>query len=210
MRRREDSLLGATWSLLRTPIPPERQGAFAFGWLILVLFAVQAMTGILLSLYYEAAPATAAASVRLIMRDVDSGWLVRGIHHWNSNLIVALCLMQLFRTLVTGSYRGRGAISWYIGWMLLVLTFVEAFSGELLIWDGEAYANVTHAIEAVDGLPLVGPMIGGILRGGTEVTGYTLSRIHTTHVLLVPWAGIVLVVVHLWLFGRRRLARSGR
>jgi ubiquinol-cytochrome c reductase cytochrome b subunit len=208
--RHDTSLLGATWSLLRTPIPPERRGVFAFGWLILLLFCVQAVTGILLSIYYEDSPATAAASVRLVMRDVDSGWLVRGIHHWNATFIVALSLMQLFRALVTRSYSGQGSASWYIGCVLLVLTFAEAFSGQLLPWDAQAHATIVHSLDAIERVPLAGPALASLLRGGSEVTGYTLSRIHTAHVLVLPWASTFLIAIHLWLFGRRRLARPER
>ena len=50
MRLLKYGLLHTLWETLRRPVPPLRRGYLAFGWLILLLLVVQALTGMLLSL----------------------------------------------------------------------------------------------------------------------------------------------------------------
>ena len=53
--KHEGDFLATLWSLLRTPVPPKRRGWLALGWPLLLLFALQVATGILLSLVAFAA-----------------------------------------------------------------------------------------------------------------------------------------------------------
>jgi quinol-cytochrome oxidoreductase complex cytochrome b subunit len=47
----------------------------------------------------------------------------------------------------------------------------------------------------VGSVPLIGPFLGGLVRGGAEVTGQTLLRFYSMHILWLP----VLTSVFLWL-----------
>jgi len=204
MRERRYGLFSALWELLRTPAPPGYRGYLAFGWLILLLFAVQVVTGILLSFYYQPSPEMASKSVEYIMRDVDSGWLVRGMHHWAAQGMIALGFVQLLKVILTGAYRGARSASWYLGLLLLLLVIAFAASGALLAWDNRAYWAADSALGRVEALPFLGPTLATTLRGGSEVGAGTLSRAYSGHVLLLPWLTVTLVVVNLWLLARRR------
>lgn len=205
----ESDFLGTLWSLLRTPVSPTRRGWLALGWPLLLLFMLQVATGILLSFYYQPSPGEAAESTRRIMRDVEWGWLVRGVHHWSGQGMIVLSLCQLARVLIQRSWRGAVAGSWYIGLLLLPLVVLLAYSGNLLKWDAPAYATVVGALEAVGRIPGIGPGLAYMVRGGEEVSATTLSRLHSAHTQFLPWFVFVLVTFNLVLLARRRRSAMG-
>src|SRR5574341_1403195 len=71
-------------------VPIHRHGIwYYFGGMTLFLFAVQAVTGILLLLYYRPSEESAFESVQFIITEVQFGWLIRSIHSWSANLLIA-------------------------------------------------------------------------------------------------------------------------
>ena len=56
---------------------------------ILFTFAVEAITGLLLWMYYSPGAQTAWESVYYLQYEVTGGWLVRGIHHYAAQVLVA-------------------------------------------------------------------------------------------------------------------------
>lgn len=199
------------WSALRRPVPLQKRGYLAFGWLILFVFAVQIVTGILLSLYYEPSPRLAAESVRGITRDVGFGWLIRGVHYWATGAMIVLGLLQLARTFVTGAYRGGGRPSWYLGLLLFAVLLLMAHTGGLLTWDEHAYWSVIHTLDAVQTIPWIGPGLAPLLRGGESVTGATLGRVYSAHVMLLPWVAFYLLALHFvfYFLARSRRRKAG-
>jgi quinol-cytochrome oxidoreductase complex cytochrome b subunit len=201
---RSQGLPQLVWRLLRSPVPPDRTILRSLGWVVLLLFAIQIVTGILLSLYYQPSPDVAAASVEFIMRDVQGGWLVRGIHSWASAGLLFVGLVQVLRVFLLGEYRGARRASWLVMLVLLVLGFSFAFTGELLTWDQQAYWTVRRACELVEGFPLLGGTFAVAVRGGEEVGAATLSRLHSVHVMLLPWLSFFLVLLNAWLLVKTR------
>jgi quinol-cytochrome oxidoreductase complex cytochrome b subunit len=199
-------------SLLRTPVPPTHRGWLALGWPLLLLFGVQIVTGILLSFYYEPASAEASESTRRIMRDVEWGWLVRGVHHWSAQATLALALLQLLRTLFSRAWHGALAGSWYVGLLLLPLMLLLEYTGELLKWDAPAYGTVVRVLAAVEQIPGIGHGLAWLVRGGEEVSATTLSRVHSAHTQFLPWFVFMLVTFNIVLLARRRraLAQAAR
>lgn len=210
MAARPEGLSRSVWRLLRTPVGPGYRGYLAFGWLILVLFLVQIVTGTLLSLYYQPSPDLAPESVRYVMRDVSWGWLIRGLHHWASFGMIALGLLVFLRVFLQGSYRGVRAANWYIGLCLMLLVICFASSGELLTWDDDAYWTVTRVLQKVASVPGIGPTAAEALRGEPEVAASTLSRIFSVHVLLLPWLTFFLVILNIWLLVQHRSKAPGQ
>jgi len=154
--------------------------------LLIALFLLQAFTGILLSLYYQPSPGAVAESMQFIMRDVSWGWLMRGLHDWASTALILVCCVHLGRALLGARYRGREWF-WYLGALVLLLVVSLAFTGELLAWDNGAYWTVREFLADVETIPLVGPALADIVRGGSDVNASTLSRTWTAHALFAPW-----------------------
>jgi len=204
----DHGVVRAIWSVLRRPVPPECRGDLFFGWVILIVFLVQVMTGIMLSIYFEPSPATVADSVQFIMRDVDWGWLVRGVHHWASHTLIVLVALHLLSLFVRGRYRGVGSPIWYVGVLVLYLTAALTYTGDLLTWDQEAYWRVSRALDRFATFGTVGEWLAYVARGGEEVTATTLSRTYTAHGMFLPWLMFVLLVTNLWFLAR--MIRSWR
>lgn len=208
-RETDHGVVRAVWGVLRRAVPPEHRGELFFGWVILILFLVQVLTGILLSLYYEPSPAAVAESVQFIMRDVDWGWLVRGVHHWASHSLILIVALHLLLMLARGRYRGAGSANWYTAVLVLYLTVSLAYSGELLTWDQESYWRVSRALERFASFGALGQWVAHVARGGEEVTATTLSRTYTAHGMFLPWLVFVLLVANLWFLARRIQAWIG-
>jgi ubiquinol-cytochrome c reductase cytochrome b subunit len=208
-RAESPGLFRTLGTVLRSPVPPAFRSALAFGWLVLLLFLVQVFTGILLSLYYQPSPATVAESVQFIMRDVDWGWLIRGLHHWASHALILLLVGRLTYVMVKGRYRGGGATGWYLTILLLWLMVLSTYSGELLAWDNEAFWRATRVLDRIAVLPMIGQGLATILRGGADVSATTLGRTYTAHGLFIPWLIWLLLVLNIWFLFRRIQARKG-
>ena len=71
---------------------------FTLGSASLFLFAMQCVTGIMLTTYYVPDPAKAYDSIQYIMNDVAFGWLIRGMHHWGATLMIIVVFLHMLRT----------------------------------------------------------------------------------------------------------------
>src|SRR2546422_10291649 len=78
---------------------------YYFGGMTLFLFAVQVVTGILLLLYYRPSAENAFESVQFIMAEVRFGWLIRSIHSWSANVLIAVLFIHLFSVYFLRAYR---------------------------------------------------------------------------------------------------------
>src|SRR5262245_49402672 len=92
---------------------------YYFGGMTLFLFTVQVVTGILLLLYYRPSAENAFESVQFIMTDVQFGWLVRSIHSWSANLLIATMFIHMFSVFFMKAYRSPREITWVTGSLLL-------------------------------------------------------------------------------------------
>lgn len=207
---RAPGLWRAIGGALRAPLRPGSRPWLSFGWLCVALLVVLGLSGTLLSIYYLPALDAASESVRYVMRDVEWGWLVRGVHAWASTLLVAGALAQAVRAFVSGRYRGAGAGSWLLGGLLLLVVLGIAFTGELLPWDAESAALADAALAGTQRVPVIGPPLADAMRGGAGVGAATLARAHAAHTLLLPWAAFLLLLLELWFLSVRRREERGR
>ncbi len=167
------------------------------GGIVLFLFALQFVTGIALSFYYVPHFEHAHKSVIDIVTKLNMGWFFRSLHHWGAQLAIGVLFVHLFSALLLKSYRKPRELLWFSGFILLGISIFFGLSGYLLIWDERAFAAVRVATGGAGNLPVVGGLIKTFLRGGSDVTGETLTRFYAFHVSLLPLVTILLVVIHL-------------
>jgi cytochrome b6 len=172
---------------------------YYFGGLTLFLYLVQVATGVLLLLYYRPAPESAFESVRFIVAHVPFGWLVRSVHAWAANLMVAGAFAHFFSVFFMKAYRAPRELTWTSGCVLLALTLAFGFSGYLLPWNELAFFATKVGTDIVGATPVVGGALRIVLRGGEEVSGATLTRFFGFHVALLPLATTLLLLGHLLL-----------
>jgi cytochrome b6 len=172
---------------------------YYFGGMTLFLFAVQVATGILLLLYYRPSAENAFESVQFIMTEVQFGWLIRSIHSWSANLMIATLFIHMFSVFFLRAYYPPREITWVSGVALLFVVICFGFSGYLLPWNKLAFFATKVGTEIAGVVPFVGRPILRFLRGGDDVTGGTLTRFFGFHVAVLPATATVLIGLHVLL-----------
>jgi cytochrome b6 len=157
-------------------------------------------------LYYRPSADEAYESVQFLVTQVPFGWLVRSIHSWSANLMVAAALVHLFSVFFLKAYRAPRELTWLSGFALLALALGFGFSGYLLPWNTLAYFATRVGTDIAGALPLVGPELVRFLRGGDHVTGGTLSRFYGWHVAILPALATALLGLHLLLVQRHGMS----
>ena len=198
-------------------VPVHRSTHFYFlGGMALLLFVIQIVTGALLALYYKPSPDQAFESVRAIMTEVEFGWLIRSVHSWSANLLVGVLLLHCLTTYMMRAYRRPREMTWVTGVGLLGLFMAFGFSGYLLPWNELAFFATRVGTAIVGVVPVVGSPLLLLARGGENVTGDTLARFYSLHVVVFPLLTFALLGVHLFLVQQhgmsipdREMARLG-
>jgi len=188
-------------------VPIHRHTVFYYlGGMALFLFLVQVATGILLLLYYRPSASEAFESVQYVMAEVPFGWLIRSIHAWGSNLFVGVVFLHLASVFFLKAYRAPREMTWISGAVLLFLTLGFAFSGYLLPWNTLSFFATKVGTDVPAQIPVIGPLLSRILRGGSDVTGATLSRFYGIHVAILPAMTTLLLGLHLFLVQRHGMS----
>ena len=179
---------------------------YYFGGMTLFLFVVQVVTGALLLLYYRPSSETAFESVQFIMGEVSFGWLVRSIHSWSANLMIATMFVHMFSVFLTKAYRPPRELTWITGALLLFLILAFGFSGYLLPWNTRAFFATKVGTQIGGVVPGIGSFLVRFLRGGDEVTGATLTRFFGFHVAILPAVTGLVLALHVWLVQRHGMS----
>ena len=172
---------------------------YYFGGMTLFLFVVQVVTGILLLLYYRPSAENAFESVQFIVTEVQFGWLIRSIHSWSANLMIATLFIHLFSVFFLRAYHQPREMTWVSGVVLLFIVICFGFSGYLLPWNKLAFFATKVGTEIAGVIPVVGHSMLRFLRGGDDVTGATLTRFFGFHVAVLPATATVFLAVHVLL-----------
>ncbi len=181
-------------------VPMHRYSAlYYFGGMTLFFLVVQLLTGILLMLYYRPSADQAFESVEFMMTTVPFGWLIRSIHSWSANLMIFFAFVHLASVYFLKAYRSPREMTWISGALLLFLALGFGFSGYLLPWNELSFFATKVGTDIAGVLPLVGEPVMRFLRGGSQVTGGTLSRFYGWHVAILPAITTIFLGIHLFL-----------
>jgi ubiquinol-cytochrome c reductase cytochrome b subunit len=175
---------------------------YSLGSVLLVIFALQILTGILLLIYYVPDADKAFKSVSYIMNEVPFGWLIRLCHAVGSNMMVAVLFMHMLSTLFMGSYKSPRELNWLTGFTLFAVVEGLSLTGYLLPWSQLSFWATTVATNSVSAVPGLGPYMVEFLRGGKLVTPPTLGRFFAMHVALIPLVIALLIGLHLFVLKR--------
>jgi len=192
---------GLTWFLKRN-IPSETSWFQTLGFAAMAVFGLQAVTGIILAMYYKPDPTTAYASIQHITNGVTWGWLVRGMHKWGASAMIILVFLHMARVFIFGSYKYPRELTWVTGSLIIVMTMLMGHTRYLLVWDQKAYWATVVAMNITASAPVIGPYIADIMRGGTNFNSDTLSRFYAIHMLVIPGGIATFIGLHLFLVSK--------
>ncbi len=170
---------------------------YVFGVLAMVALVIQFVTGIFLTMNYKPAAADAFASVEYIMRDVEWGWLIRYMHSTGASAFFIVIYLHMFRAMLYGSYKKPRELLWLIGMLIYLALMAEGFFGYLLPWGQMSYWGAQVIISLFGALPVVGDPLVEWIRGDYNISDITLNRFFALHVIAVPLALVMLVVMHI-------------
>ena len=131
--------------------------------------------------------------------DVRGGLFVRQIHHWAALLFVASMFVHMFRTYFTGAFRKPRETNWVIGILLILMGFMEGFTGYSLPDDLLSGTGLRIMSGFVMSIPVMGTWVNYLIFGA-EFPGHELiPRLYIVHVLLLPGILLALIAVHVGL-----------
>src|SRR5215471_5778282 len=170
---------------------------YYFGSLALVVLVIQLVTGIYLTMFYKVGEATAFDSVEFIMREVDWGWLIRYLHSTGASAFFIVVYLHMFRALLYGSYKAPRELLWLFGMAVYLALMAEAFMGYVLPWGNMSFWGAQVIVNLFGTIPGIGPGLVEWIRGDYGIADATLNRFFSLHVVAIPLALLLLVLLHL-------------
>ena len=191
--------LGAEWRKHAAENSPPKNFNFwyFFGFIAILVLAIQLLTGIFLTMFYKPSAATAFDSVNYIMREVDFGWLIRYIHSTGASAFFIVVYLHMFRALLYGSHKEPRELVWIFGVLIYLTLMGEAFFGYLLPWGQMSYWGAQVIVNLFGTIPFIGPDLALWIRGDYVVSDATLNRFFALHVIALPLVLLGLVVAHI-------------
>src|ERR687896_2686431 len=98
-------LVGGVKYFLFRKVPGDIGWMTTLGSATLTAFIVQAVTGVILAMYYKPHPDTAYESIQRITNELTLGWLVRGMHKWGASVFIILMFLHMGRVFLYGAYK---------------------------------------------------------------------------------------------------------
>jgi len=170
---------------------------YYFGVFSLVVFVIQIVSGIWLTMFYTPSAEGAFDSIQTIMRDVPFGWLLRYMHTTGASLFFVVIYLHMYRSVIYGSYQKPRELLWLLGMVLYVLLLMEAFTGYVLPWGQMSYWGAQVITSFATAIPMIGEKLAMWIRGDFTVSGVLLHRFFSLHVIALPLLLIVMVFLHL-------------
>ncbi|CAA7600070.1 Cytochrome c family profile [Acididesulfobacillus acetoxydans] len=194
-----------TASLFEHPVSKRSNVLDYLGFATFYVFCSQAVTGILLATVYRPTASGAYDSIKQLQGE-PVGAFVRSLHSWGANFMVVLLVLHLLRVFYEGAYKKPRELTWLLGSVLLIATLGLAFTGYLLPWDQEGYWATTVGTAMPSHIPWIGDYLVRLLRDGTQVTGATLTRFYSVHMLILPALLLLAFLPHFFFVLRQGMA----
>ncbi|MBB5212184.1 cytochrome b N-terminal domain-containing protein [Microbulbifer hydrolyticus] len=170
---------------------------YFFGVLSMLVLVNQLLTGIWLVMSYNPTAEGAFASVEYIMRDVDMGWIIRYLHSTGASAFFVVVYLHMFRGLMYGSYKPPRELVWIFGMCIYLVLMAEAFMGYVLPWGQMSYWGAQVIVSLFGAIPGIGEDLVQWIRGDYLISGITLTRFFSLHVIALPLVLVLLVVLHI-------------
>lgn len=201
-----------------------RHWSFMLGEIALYSFVVLIVTGLFLTLFFQASSAhtvydgsyrplqgtevsQAYASVLRLSFDVPGGLLIRQIHHWAAVVFMAAITLHLSRIFFTGAFRKPREPNWMIGVTLLVLGLLLGFTGYSMPDDLLSGLGLRIAYSILLSVPLIGTKLAFLIFGGEFPGNVIIGRLYPIHIFVLPLTTAGLIAGHLAMLWRHKHAQ---
>nr|UNZ93976.1 cytochrome b [Lepas anatifera] len=168
--------------LIDLPSPTNISYMWNFGSLLGLCLGIQIVTGLFLAMHFASDIEIAFSSVIHIIRDVNSGWLIRTVHANGASFFFISIYLHISRGIYYGSYKMFH--TWMTGVVILFLTMATAFVGYVLPWGQMSFWGATVITNLFSAVPYIGGNLVEWMWGGFAVDNATLTRFFALHFLL--------------------------
>ncbi|MGI5831613.1 MAG: cytochrome b N-terminal domain-containing protein [Thermoguttaceae bacterium] len=173
---------------------------------IVFAFMIQAITGLFLWAFYSPSAQTAWESVWFIQYQVPFGWLVRGIHHYSAQALVAMLGLYVLGMVLHGAYRRPREFVYWTALTMLLFALGSCLTGDLLMWSLSGYFATITRVSFLQLLPGIGLPLYKLVVGGPDPSfgTMTLTRFTVLHIAVCGGGGLGLMCLWKWFDFRSR------
>ncbi len=169
------------------------------GTLAILFFSILIVTGLYLIFFYRiSAP---YQSILEINQQVFAGRWIRSLHRYSSGAAMLAILVHALRMLAHGKTWGPRLLAWMSGIVLLLMFYVCAWTGYILVWDQHGQWVATVGAKIFDTLPIVVEPISRGLSGAQALTSSFFFFNLFLH-LALPLGLLFLIWIHTMKLGR--------
>lgn len=186
------------------PVPGGPRLRYVLPAVLVYLFVQQGVLGVLLASHYSPSATDAWASTVYLNDRVDSGWFIRGLHHYGTSAIILTAVAYLVQLALTGDYKRPRELVWISTLGLLVVTMALGVTGNILPWDEQGYWAAQVELGIMEQTP-GGEALRTVVQGGAEAGNLTLTRLYALHAFVLPLVAAALLA-GIVVLGRRAQA----
>lgn len=161
------------------------------GAMVMVAFLYEAITGLILLMYYQ--PSQAYTSTENFLHSVPFGSLILTTHLYGAYIMIVLLYVHMLRNLFVAAYKKPRMIQWLTGILLLALTIGIGFFGYSMSGDVLSADATDVGTGIAQGVPIIGNYLSLIFFGnGTPISLF--HRMLGWHVVLAAAVGVFFMV----------------
>nr|QBP33753.1 cytochrome b [Bombus kashmirensis] len=181
-------------SFINLPTPININYMWNFGSILGMFLFIQIISGLFLSMHYCPNIDIAFYSISTIMKDMNSGWLIRLIHMNGASFYFIIMYLHIARNMFYYSFKLYKV--WAIGISILFLSMATAFLGYVLPWGQMSFWGAMVITNLISAIPYIGQFTVEWIWGGFSINNDTLNRFYSFHFIL-PFIIFFLVFIHL-------------
>lgn len=173
------------------------------GFILVMLFFFQILTGILLTLTFKLPSNDFITSTLENLYLFKYGFLIKHLHALKSAFIILTLYLHLFKSIYYKVWMGNLKTLWSLvsGFILFFLTLELCFTGYLIPWGQMSFWGIKVITNVLGILPIIGIRLIQLILGNLEITNLLIQRLVTIHflsgLLVIPIIFIHIFVVHL-------------
>ena len=170
---------------------------YFFGSLALLMFVLQIVTGIFVTMHFKPGWESAWPSLQTAVREVPYMWLIQGLHVVGASFFFIVVYLHMARAFLYGSYKAPREVLWVIGMLIYLALMAEAFMGYVLPNGNMSFWGAQVIINLFGTIPGIGPDLVEWIRGDYGIGDALLNRFFSLHVVALPLVLLLLIGLHL-------------